>query len=260
MKKILITGANSFIGTSVEKWLLKETNKYHIETLDMKDENWVNFDFSKFDVVFHVAGIAHIKETKKNKDLYYKINRDLAVETAIKAKNSGIKQFIFLSTMSVYGKETGVITKKTLPNPKTAYGKAKYQAEKKIEKLQQDSFLVTILRPPMIYGENSPGNYQKLRKLALKLPFYPKINNKRSMLHVDKLAEFINFYINENKIGVFLPQDNKYGNTTQIMDESRTENGKKKRSIRLLAPFVYVLYPFSKTIRKVFGSLVYEKE
>ena len=56
MKKVLITGANSYIGTNVEQWLLKEPDKYHVETLDMKDPNWINFDFSKFDVVFHVAG------------------------------------------------------------------------------------------------------------------------------------------------------------------------------------------------------------
>src|SRR5690606_12783164 len=129
MKRVLITGANSYIGMSVEKWLLKQPDKYSVETLDMKDPNWVNFDFSKFDVVLHVAGIAHIKQTKKNKDLYYRVNRDLAVDTARKAKEAGIKQFVFLSTMSVYGKVTGIIKDDTIPNPKDAYGKSKYEAE-----------------------------------------------------------------------------------------------------------------------------------
>src|SRR5690554_777205 len=166
MKRVLITGANSYIGTNVEKWLLKEPDKYHVETLDMKDPNWMNFDFSKFDVVFHVAGIAHIKETKKNRDLYYKINRDLAVETAKKAKNSGVRQFIFLSSMSVYGIDKGVISKDTIPKPKSAYGKSKYEAENEIRSIETDSFIVTILRPPMVYGYKSPGNFQKLVKLS----------------------------------------------------------------------------------------------
>ncbi len=95
MKKILITGANSYIGTSVENWLAKESDKYKVDTVDMRDDSWKNESFSGFDVVFHVAGIAHIKETKENRSLYYKVNRDLAYETAKKAKAEGVKQFIF---------------------------------------------------------------------------------------------------------------------------------------------------------------------
>ena len=128
----------------MKKWLLKEPDKYHVETLDMKDPNWINFDFSNFDVVFHVAGIAHIKETRKNRDLYYKINRDLAVETAKKAKESGVRQFIFMSSMSVYGLLTGTIKSNTLPTPTTMYGKSKYEGECEINKLMDDSFKVVI--------------------------------------------------------------------------------------------------------------------
>lgn len=113
MKKILITGKNSYIGESVENWLLKEPDKYKVDTVDMKDGSWKEKDFSEYDVVFHVAGIAHIKETSDNQELYYKVNRDLAYETAQKAKQGGIKQFVFLSSMSVYGVETGVINKNT---------------------------------------------------------------------------------------------------------------------------------------------------
>jgi hypothetical protein len=118
MKRILITGKNSYIGTSVEKWLLKEPEKYSVDTIDMLNESWREHDFSKYDVVFHVAGIAHIKETKNNRNLYFKINRDLAYETALKAKQDGVKQFIFLSSMSVYGIEKGIIDKNTSLNPK----------------------------------------------------------------------------------------------------------------------------------------------
>src|SRR5690554_6798259 len=102
MKKILITGANSYVGTNVEKWLMKEPNKYYVETLDMKDSNWKEFDFSRFDVVFHVAAIVHKRESKKNKNMYYNVNTKLAREVAKKSKNSKVKQFIFMSSMSVY--------------------------------------------------------------------------------------------------------------------------------------------------------------
>src|SRR5690554_6505217 len=214
MKRVLITGANSYIGTNVEKWLLKEPDKYHVETLDMKDPNWINFDFSKFDVVFHVAGIAHIKETKKNRDLYYKVNRDLAVETAKKAKDSGVSQFIFLSSMSVYGLSKGVITDETMPRPKDAYGKSKYEAEILINELETNDFIVTRIRPPMVYRPKSPGNYQKLSKMALKLPFYPKINNQRSMLFIDNLSIYIKHFIDNKFSGLYIPQNKEYVNTT----------------------------------------------
>src|SRR5690554_2772100 len=153
MKRILITGANSYIGTSFEKWLAKYPDKYFVDTVDMIGDSWKEKDFLKYDVVFHVAGIAHVKETKKNKDLYYEINRDLTYETAKKAKNEGVKQFVFLSSMSVYGVSNGIIDKNTPLNPKTNYGKSKLQAEKLIKTLSTDNFRIAILRPPMIYGK-----------------------------------------------------------------------------------------------------------
>ena len=108
MKRILITGENSYIGTNVEKWLLKDGGKYHIDTINMRDPNWINFDFSKYDVVFHVAGIAHVSSKKKLAPLYFKVNRDLAIDAAIKAKREGVKQFIFMSSMIIYGKDNRV--------------------------------------------------------------------------------------------------------------------------------------------------------
>lgn len=159
MKRILITGANSYIGTSFEKWLSQWPDKYTVDTIDMIDGKWRKESFAGYDVVFHVAGIAHIRETKKNRDLYYKVNRDLAYETAKKAKAEGVNQFIFISSMSVYGVDNGVINKNTPLNPKSNYGKSKLQAEKLIKPLCDDNFKVAILRPPMVYGKGCKGNY-----------------------------------------------------------------------------------------------------
>jgi UDP-glucose 4-epimerase len=140
MKRILITGKNSYIGTSVEKWLLKEPEKYSVDTIDMLNESWREHDFSKYDVVFHVAGIAHIKETKNNRNLYFKINRDLAYETALKAKQDGVKQFIFLSSMSVYGIEKGIIDKNTSLNPKRIHSGFIRMILKKVLKTEFNGF------------------------------------------------------------------------------------------------------------------------
>ncbi|MBE5817407.1 MAG: NAD-dependent epimerase/dehydratase family protein, partial [Clostridiales bacterium] len=186
MKKILITGANSYIGTSFEKYINENySDKYTVDTVDMIDGTWREKDFSSYDSVFHVAGIAHQKETKENAPLYYKVNRDLVIEAAKKAKNDGVKQFVFLSSMSVYGMETGVITEDTLPSPKSNYGKSKLQAEEELDKIQSEGFVIAKIRPPMVYGEGCKGNYQTLIKIARKLPFFPDYENQRSMIHID---------------------------------------------------------------------------
>ena len=152
MRKILIAGANSYIGTSIEKWLL--VNKYDkVDTIAMTDDEWKSYNFSKYDVVFFVAGIVHRKETMENKELYYKINKDLAVEVAKKSKQEGIKQFIYLSTISVYGINTGCINDNTPLNPTNNYGKSKKEAEIELNKLNDEEFKVCIVRPPMVYGK-----------------------------------------------------------------------------------------------------------
>ena len=87
MKKILITGQGSYIGESFKNYVLNNYTDYTIETVDMLTDKWKETDFSGYDAVFHVAGIAHIKETKENASLYYKVNCDLAYEVANKAKN-----------------------------------------------------------------------------------------------------------------------------------------------------------------------------
>lgn len=256
MKKVLITGKNSYIGTSVENWLKKEPSKYKVDTIDMIDGSWKEKDFSDYDVVFHVAGIAHIKETNQNQDLYYRVNRDLAFETAQKAKANSVKQFIFLSSMSVYGIENGIITKNTLLNPTSAYGKSKMEAEELINQLNNDFFYVAILRPPMVYGKGCKGNYPRLANLALKTPLFPKIDNKRSMIYIDNLSEFVKQLINNCNKGLFFPQNAKYVNTSEMVKLIAEANGKKIRFTRVFNPLIRLLN--ISTINKVFGDLFYD--
>src|SRR5690554_6314995 len=206
MKKILITGKDSYIGTSFEKWLSKWPDKYRVETIDMKSDTWRDNDFSGYDVVFHVAGIAHVSSDPKMEDLYYKVNRDLTIATARKAKNEGVQQFIFMSSIIVYGDSSSskrVIDKNTVPTPSNFYGNSKLQAEEGIKHLESDDFKLVVLRPPMIYGKGSKGNYPRLANMAKKIPVFPDIENERSMLHVDNLCEFIKFMIDHEETGFF---------------------------------------------------------
>ena len=256
MKRVLITGKNSYIGTSLENWLMREPDKYKVDTVDMKDGSWKEKDFSSYDVVFHVAGIAHIKETSDNQNLYYKVNRDLAYETAQKAKQDGVEQFIFLSSMSVYGIEQGVIDKNTPLTPNSAYGKSKIEAEKLINKLQDDSFTVATLRPPMVYGKGCRGNYPRLVGLALKTPIFPKVDNKRSMIYIDNLSEFVKRLIDNRSGGLFFPQNADYVNTSEMVRIIAEVHGKRVVMTKLFNPLLRLLNV--STVNKVFGDLVYD--
>ncbi|MCM3386842.1 NAD-dependent epimerase/dehydratase family protein [Ureibacillus chungkukjangi] len=257
MKKILITGKNSYVGRSLEKWLGEYPNRYLIDSISLRNDSWKEKDFSEYDVVFHVAGIAHIKETKENADLYYKVNRDLAYEVAQKAKVEGVKQFIFLSSMSVYGIESGVIDKNSPLKPKSNYGKSKLQAEELITSLEEDFFKVAILRPPMIYGKGCKGNYTRLSKLAQLTPLFPAVKNKRSMIYIDNLTEFIKLLIDNYSIGIFFPQNSNYVNTSELVHEISKIHGKKIVFTKLFNPLLRIFN--ISILNKVFGNLAYEK-
>ena len=247
--KILITGEHSYVGDQVERYLEEYNAKlfpneagkkrYRIDTISLFGEEWKEKDFSEYDVVFHVAGIAHqddetdsLSKKAKRKDVsakkkesnaeeqYYSVNRDLAIACANKAKAEGVKQFIFMSSMIVYsGLEESCITKDSPLKAKNYYGDSKLQADLALQKLQSETFNMVILRPPMIYGEGCKGNYPKLAKLAKLLPCFPKVGNRRSMLYIGNLAEFIRLLIENRDKGIFFPQNKEYVDTGEMICE-----------------------------------------
>lgn len=247
-KRILITGANSYIGMSVEKWMKKSADIYEIDTLDMVGDEWKEKDFSTYDVVYHVAGIAHADVgsiTEEQKKLYYQVNTDLAVETAKKAKEEGVGQFIFMSSMIVYsGCKEKIITKDTQPKPLNFYGDSKWQADMQIRALSDDSFKVVVLRPPMVYGKGSKGNYPQLVKLVGMLPVFPEVKNKRSMLHIDNLCEFVKLMIDNEESGVFFPQNGEYTNTSDMV-----------KMIAAVKNYKIIMIPGMSMAMKIMGKL-----
>ena len=265
MKRILITGANSYIGTSFEKWVAQWPEEYQVDTVDTRNGEWKELDFSPYDTIFHVAGIAHQDAKADQEELYYKVNRDLTIEVAQKAKAEGVKQFIFMSSMIVYGAsskigETKVITRDTVPEPINFYGNSKLQAEQGILPLQSEGFNVVVIRPPMIYGKDSKGNYPLLAKFAKITPVFPNIENKRSMLHIDNLTEFIRLMIDNSENGIFFPQNREYIKTAEMVKIIADVKGKKIWLTKLFNPILVGLGGNVNVINKVFGSLLYSQD
>lgn len=251
-KKVLITGQGSYIGTAVERWLLKDKDHYQVDTLDMQDETWRDTDFSQYDVVYHVAGIAHAdvgNVTEEQKQLYYKVNTDLTIEVAERARQAKVKQFIFMSSMIVYsGCKENFITSETEPCPLNFYGDSKWRADQKIQEMDAENFKVVVLRPPMIYGKGSKGNYPQLAKLASKLPVFPIVKNQRSMLHIDNLCQFVKLMIDNEEHGVFFPQNGEYSNTSDMVHMIAEVKGHRI----IMIPFVGI---FIKLLEKVPGKI-----
>ncbi len=269
MKKILITGANSYIGVSFENYI--KTNYpefYSIDTVDMIDGTWREKNFSEYDAVFHVAGLAHAdigKVSDEVKAKYYAVNTELTVETAKKAKVDGAKQFIFMSSAIVYGAsapigKSKVITANTEPSPANFYGDSKLQAEKGILPLQSENFNVVVLRPPMIYGKNSKGNYPTLAKFAKKLPLFPYVKNERSMLYVENLCEFVRLMIENNERGIFHPQNAEYSNTTELVKMIAKAHDKKIWTPKGFGWMLKIMSHITGLVNKAFGSMSFDMD
>ena len=268
MIRLLITGARSYVGVSFEERVRRlYSDEIAVDTLDMENASWREADFSGYDVVFHVAGIAHVdlkKNSAEQEKLYFSVNTDLAAETAKKAKAEGVGQFIFMSSAIVYGDaapigKEKIITADTEPSPKNCYGESKLRAERALTALRDGSFKVVILRPPMIYGRGCKGNYQSLRSLALKLPVFPRVKNERSMIYIESFCEFVRLMVVNGEDGLFLPQNGEYSNTSEMVEEIARLNGKKVRVVRGFTPALKLLGRLSPLANKAFGNLTYDK-
>lgn len=264
MKKILITGAGSYVGESVRKYILSTSSDCQIDAVDTMGDNWKKADYSQYDVVYHVAGIAHVNADPKMEALYYKVNRDLTIDVARTAKAAGVKQFIFMSSQIVFHEsqslKTEVLTASTKENPNGFYGDSKLQAELGIKPLEDENFKVCILRPCMIYGPNAKGNFPRLAKLACKTPIFPCWHNKRSMLYIDNLAEFVKQAILRELSGTYYPQNRELADTVEIIRFFAKAAGHKVWITRLLNPFVWLGSFVLQPINKMFATYYYDPE
>lgn len=288
MKKVLILGANSYIGTSFQNYVEKNyAEEICVEKVSLRGDVWKRMDWSGYDSIINVTGKAHAdigSLSEQEKAEYYMVNCNLACEAYQKAIRDGAAQYIYLSSIIVYGDSSNsrkpvVITKDTKPSPSNFYGDSKWQAEQQLERISKTANGMTgsvmslvemdghtrlaIIRPPMIYGAGCRGNYQTLRKMAVKLPLFPDYGNERSMLYIGNLCEFLRLLVLHGDEGLFFPQNDEYVKTAELIRLIGERHGKKIACLSLLSPVVSLgkLMPgkIGGLVRKAFGSLVYEK-
>lgn len=266
MKKVLITGTGSFVGTAIQRHLEGFGDKYRVESVGTINGEWKDLDFGAYDAIYHVAGLAHadvghVSDEVKAK--YYAVNTDLTIQIARKARAEGAKQFIFMSSSIVYGDPAPIggerwITRETPCTPANFYGDSKFQAEKGLLPLNSGDFKVVILRCPMIYGRGGRGNFITLEKMARRVALFPKVDNRRSILYVGNLAEFVRLMIENGESGVFWPCNRELINTSDLVRRIGARYG---RRIILVPGFTWALKLLARTsgyINKAFGSLAYE--
>lgn len=271
-KRVLITGAGSYIGEAFKNYAALYYPALIIDTVDMVDGNWRLFDFKPYDAVFHVAGIAHadIENVDESiKDKYYAINRDLAIETAKVAKAAGVRQFLFISSMIIYGDSAPygkdrIINEYTIPTPVNFYGDSKWQADKGIRELNSKEFAVAVLRLPMVYGKEAKGNYSTLVKLAKWLPVFPDIDNSRSMIYIDNLCEFVSLLILSGEGGIYFPQNSTYTKTSFMVQTIAEAMHCPIKITKLLKPAVWLAFhvpgKLSRIVNKAFGNCIYDQK
>jgi UDP-glucose 4-epimerase len=223
----------------------------------MRDDAWKARDFSGYDAVFHVAGIAHVSADARDADLYFRVNRDLAVETARKARSAAVGQFIFMSSIIVYG-GGGLIDRSTQPRPRDSYGQSKLQAEEGLNSLATGGFRIAVIRAPMIYGKGARGNYPRLAAAARRLPFFPDCDNRRSMLHIDNLCEFVRLLVDNGDGGLFFPQNREHVRTSEMVRLIAEAHGRRIRLVRGCGPLLKAMAGRVGIVNKVFGDLAYE--
>jgi nucleoside-diphosphate-sugar epimerase len=261
MTKILITGANSFIGTN-----FIEFSQYNdIEEISLHDNRPEDIDYNGYDVILHLAAIVHHSQ-KISDSLYKQVNKDLCIKVAEQAKKAGVRQFIFLSSIKVYGEfnpESTVRNEDSLCIPDDSYGKSKYEAETELKKLESPTFTVSIIRPPLVYGCGVKANMLNLVNLIRSFPVLPfgKIENRRNFIYVENLVKFIDRIIDLQVSGIFIAKDDETLSTTELILLIAKCLNRKVLLFKLPKILVKLgIYLKPSVFERLFGSLEFENK
>lgn len=264
MKTLLITGATGYIGSH---FIQKYSDFYKITPVSLRFQKVADIDFLNIDTVLHLSAFVHKQKSLQPKD-YFHINTEQSIALATSAKANGVKHFIFFSTVAVYGrngdldhKSSVVINEQSECAPIEPYGESKLMAEKHIAALEDENFMVSIIRPPIVYGHNCPGNMASLMRLVKLSPVLPfkYSENQRSMVFIDNLLHFTQLVIEKKVNGITIPQDMETLSIQEIV--KALAKGIKKQVFLCKLPdpiFRYLCDRKSKVMSSLYGTLVFD--
>jgi len=261
MPRILITGANSFIGRS----FIRSSKFKIIEEVSLLQTTPPEIDFSRYDVILHLAAIVH-QSRRIEKNEYFRINRDLCIDIANKAKEAGVKQFIFLSTVKVYGEfgnRKEPWNERSHCNPTDYYGQSKLEAENRLTTIESPDFIVSIVRSPVVYGEGVKAKILSLVKLVERFPVLPlgKIKNLRNFTYVENMVAFIDRVIEKKVAGTFIVMDDTPLSTSEFVKQIADGLGRKRVFFKLPELIINLgkmLMP--QYFERIYGSLLLDNQ
>lgn len=262
--RILVIGKSGFVSTSFQTYM-KRYPDIKVDAVSARNGKWKKVDFSEYDVVYNTTGLAHNDARKGTDEQFMALNAKLPVALASKAKRDGVKEFIHMSSMIVYGDmsqlgEDKFITKDTVPKPAGIYGKSKLAGENALRKLESEDFHVALIRSPLIYSEDAVDNFLKLTEYAKKHPIFPDIKNARSMIYADNLCELVRLIAENQSSGIFYPQQDEYICTSKLVKDIARTAGHKMKLTKMFNPILYAVSKRKIFVRKVFGNLAYDME
>jgi len=265
MKKVMLVGIGGYIGDKFTEYIKTNYPDWQIDAVDSMNRIWADADFHGYDAVYNVSGLAHANARQGTEEQYYAVNSQLPIDVATKAKAEGVPMFVQMSSMVVYGDMSGLgeeknIFAETVPEEPTIYGKSKMMAERGLLKLVDGTFQVVIMSPPVIYSENVRDNFPRLVNFAKKMPIFPKLENKQSLVYVDNLCELIQLIIENNKGGIYYHQQECYIETSKIVSDIAKAVCNHMWQTRLFNPILKLLSKSEKLgfIHKAFGSITYD--
>lgn len=263
-KTLMITGASGFIGTN---FIERYKDKYNIVLVDLLKIKPEEIEFKDVDTVLHLAALVH-QMNGAPREKYFEVNTELTKKIAEAAKKNKVKHFVFYSTVKVYGYDGDLYNHNFILNEYSPcnptndpYGESKWEAEKILREMESDDFIVSVIRPPMVYGKGVKGNMESLIKLVKKLPILPfnYTKNRRSFVNIDSLLHLTSLVIDKEKEGIFLPLDEKPLSLKEMIEGIEEGLKIKRIKIPMIEPFFWILTKIKPNIMvRLYGSLQFD--
>lgn len=223
---VLITGSTGFIGSY---FINQYSSQFVVNTFSFLRDNFDTLKLDGIDCVVHCGALVHQMKREPSYEEFFDSNVNHTLQMAIKAKANNVKQFIFISTIKVFGEESKKIFDENSPtSPKDDYGLTKKIAEEKLFELEDKNFKVAILRLPLVFGPGVKANFRSLINIVNQFKILPlgSINNKRSIVFVGNVCHYIFQIIKLRERGIFIANEDESFSTSELINQISKALGK----------------------------------